>query len=154
MKYLEELIFRLKKRKQTIAVAESCTGGYLSYLFTKVPGSSKVFKLGVVVYSISAKEKLLLIPPSLLKGNEGVSEEVAKFLAINVRKILNTNLGASVVGFAGPQAKKGMRGTVFMAVADKNCARVKEEKINGDRDTVRRKASYSLIKFVLQIIKH
>jgi len=154
MKYLEELIYRLKKRKQTIAVAESCTGGYLSYLLTKVPGSSKVFKLGVVAYSISAKEKLLLIPPSLLEGNEGVSEEVAKFLAINVRKILNTNLGVSVVGFAGPQAKKGMRGTVFMAVADKNCARVKEEKINGDRDTVRRKASYSLIKFVLQIIKH
>ena len=65
---LRKLIAALKKNKLTVSVAESCTGGYVSYLLTKIPGSSNVFKSGAVVYSLSTKNKLFGIPNNLLKG--------------------------------------------------------------------------------------
>lgn len=153
MDKLHTLISFLKREKKTIAVAESVSGGYLSYLLTKIPGSSEVFKFGAVVYSSEAKHKLFKVPLEMLKSTEGVSEEVAKTLAIRVRKFLDTDLGASVVGFAGPKARKKMKGIMFMSIADKYRVITQKRKFKGDRDTVRRKVSYALIEFILKTIK-
>jgi nicotinamide-nucleotide amidase len=146
MTKLEKLIRLLKKKKLTICAAESCTGGYLSYLLTKIPGSSKVFKGSLIVYSLEAKNKFLKIPNSLLKKSQGVSTEVALLLAKSMKKSLNTDISASVVGFAGPTAKKGVKpGTVFLCVTDKKGSDVKKVIIKGSRDTVRKKASMAVI---------
>ncbi|UCD16095.1 MAG: CinA family protein [Candidatus Omnitrophota bacterium] len=149
MNKLESVITILKKRKLSIAAAESCTGGYLSYLLTKTAGSSKVFKGAIVAYTPQIKNKLLKIPLSELKKTEGVSLKVSLLLAKNIKKSLNSDIGASVVGFAGPTTKKGIKvGTVFISIADKKGELVKKLSIKGNRDFVRKKASLALIDLI------
>ena len=150
-KKLKKLIVTLKEKGKTLALAESCSGGYASYLLTKVPGASEVFKGAVVVYSPEVKNKLFKIPSSLLKKTQGVSKEIALKLAIRVRKKLNADIGASIVGFAGPGTKKGIKvGTTFIAYSSKNKKEVKKIIIKGNRDSVRKKASSLLIDFIYQ----
>jgi len=149
MKKLEKLIVALEERKLTIATAESCSGGYACYLLTKIPGSSKIFKGGVVVYSLETKNKFFNIPYPLLKKTQGVSEEIALILAKKVRKKFAADIGSSIVGFAGPKAKRGVEaGTVFVGIADKQGAITKKVIIKGNRDMVRKKASYLLINLI------
>ena len=151
MNKLTKLINSLAKKKLTLAVAESCTGGYASYLLTKTPGSSKVFKGGAITYSLDAKEKLFKISPSLLKKTQGVSKEVAGLLAKGVRKKINANIGAAIVGFAGPRAKKGVTvGTIFIAIYYKNNLMIEEAIIKGSRDSIRRKASSLLVNLLYE----
>ena len=146
MNKLENLITWLKTKKITIAAAESCSGGYLSYLLTKTPGSSKIFKGSVVVYSLETKNKFFKIPLPLLKKSEGVSSKIAALLAKGTRKLFKVDIGLSLVGFAGPEAMKGIKkGTIFFAVADKNGGVVKKAIISGNRDYVRKKASQMVI---------
>ena len=142
MAKLENLITFLKAKKITVAAAESASGGYLSYLLTKIPGSSKVFKGSIVVYSLEAKNKFFKIPFPLLKKTRGVSKEVAILLAKGVRKLFKTDLGLSIVGFAGPGIKQG---TVFFSIADKKDVIVKKLIIKGSRDYVRKTASLAVI---------
>lgn len=151
MSKLEKLITSLAKKRLTLAVAESCSGGYASFLLTKTPGSSKVFKGGVITYSLDTKERLLKIPPSLLKKTQGVSKEVAASLAKGVKKKFNSSIGASIVGFAGPRAKKGVKaGTIFIAIDYKGKLMIEESLIKGNRDIVRRKASLLLINLLYE----
>jgi nicotinamide-nucleotide amidase len=149
MKNVEKLIKILRERNLSISCAESVSGGYLAYLLTKIPGSSQVFKGGLILYSLEAKHKIFKIPLALLKKTQGVSKEVAILLAKKVRALLKTDIGVSIVGFAGPQTKKGIKvGGVFMAVADKNGTVVKKITIKGKRDRVRKVASLALIDFL------
>jgi PncC family amidohydrolase len=151
MSKLEKLISSLEKKRLTLALAESCTGGYASYLLTKIPGSSKVFKGSLVVYSLDAKTKLLNISPSLLKKTDGVSKEIAASLAQKVRKKLNANIGASIVGFAGPTAKGKVKiGTIFIGIDYKGSLMIEEVIIKGARDLVRRKAGALLINLLYE----
>lgn len=146
---LNSLIKLLKRKKFSLAVAESVSGGYLAYLLTKTPGASSVFKGALIPYSLEAKNKFFKISPSLLKKTQGVSGEIALHLAKGVRKLFNADIGASLVGFAGPKAKKGVRvGTVFMGVADKKDIEVNKIVFKGTRDEVRKKASNLLIKLI------
>ena len=154
MQKLKKVIHTLQKRKLTIAAAESCTGGYLSYLLTKIPGSSKVFKGSIIAYSLESKNKFFKISSSLLKRTQGVSEEISLILAKKVKKIFRTSIGISVVGFAGPKTKKGIKvGTIFMSIADKKGTETKKLIIKGNRDTIRKKASQYLIKLIHERIK-
>ena len=154
MSKLEDLIGLLKTKKLTIVATESCSGGYLSYLLTKIPGSSKIFKGSIVVYSLEAKNNFFKIPLPLLKKTKGVSEKIAVLLAKSARKSFKVDIGLSLVGFAGPDAMKGTKkGTVFFAVADKNGVAVKKLIIKGSRDYVRRTASLSVIDFLYTHIK-
>ncbi|MFA5272210.1 MAG: CinA family protein [Candidatus Omnitrophota bacterium] len=146
MNKLKNLIGLLKTKKISLAAAESCSGGYLSYLLTKIPGSSMVFKGSVVTYSLEAKNKFFKIPFPLLKKTEGVSEDVAVLLAKGARKSFKASMGLSVVGFAGPGTQPGVnQGTVFFAVADKNGIIAKKAVIKGSRDYVRKKVSFMVI---------
>jgi len=148
------LIKKLKRKKLTIAVAESCSGGYLSYLLTKIPGSSLIFKGSIIAYSSEAKNKFFKVPCSLLKKTQGVSEEIALLLAWKVKKIFKTDFGLSLVGFAGPKAKKGTKvGTVFLGLVDNKEKMVKKMIIRGKRDMVRRKASLKLIELLYERVK-
>ena len=144
----DKLVACLKRKKLTLAVAESCSGGYTSYLLTKTPGSSKIFKGGAIVYSLEAKNEFFKIPSSILKKTQGVSKEIAASLAIKVRAKLKADIGSSIVGFAGPSAPKGKKGSVFIAISDKDATILIETIIKGKRETVRKKSSQLLIELL------
>jgi len=93
---------QLMKSGKHIATAESCTGGYIGHLLTNIPGSSAYYKGGVVTYSNEAKAKLLGVQQSTLDTFGAVSEQTALEMAQGVRLLLNTDLGISVTGIAGP----------------------------------------------------
>jgi nicotinamide-nucleotide amidase len=117
---MAEVIGRLLVEKgKTLAVAESCTGGYISHLVTSVPGSSNYFKGGVTAYSNAVKQNLLGVNESSLKEFGAVSEQVAKEMALGVKKILQTDFAVATTGIAGPDGGTPEKpvGTVWIAVA-------------------------------------
>lgn len=161
MMKLKKLITALKNKKLTLALAESCSGGYASYLLTKTPGASTVFKGSVITYSLETKNKFFKVPSQLLKKTQGVSKEVASKLALGTRKKFNADIGASLVGFASPEhnqraghkAKKEEKvGTIFIALNSKGKEKVKKLMLKGSRDIIRKKASAQLIELIYKSI--
>lgn len=99
---IEKIIVKFTKSKTTIAVAESCTGGYISNMITNIPGASIVFERGIICYSNLSKISLLNINPDYLIQYGAVSEIVAKHLANNIRILSDVTIGIGVTGIAGP----------------------------------------------------
>lgn len=150
----EKVITLLKTAGRTLSLAESVTGGYVSYLLTKTPGSSSVFKFGAVVYSLGSKNKLLSLPVKLLEPVQGVSAVIAGEMAKKIRVYANTYLGASVVGFAGPRAFREKTGTVFFGFSSPGKLKVEKQIFAGSRDRIRKQAANYLIKLILNNIKN
>ena len=113
----EQLLHRFVARGETLAVAESCTGGEIAARLTKVPGASGFFKGGLVAYHTQSKVDLLKVDPQLIEKHQVVSEEVATAMALGVQAQYNTSYAVATTGNAGP--KKGEAdapvGTVCMA---------------------------------------
>ena len=109
----------LKAKGQTIATAESCTGGKLASLLNKHAGSSAFYYGSIISYDNSVKEHLLGVPAELIKTHGVVSEEVVRVMAESVRKRLNTNYGIATSGIAGPSGGSIDKpvGTVWIAWA-------------------------------------
>ncbi len=119
---IEAVVVRLlTKRKQTLALAESCTGGAIANRVTNVPGASKIFLGGIVAYSNGVKEKFLGVRPETLKKHGAVSEAVAREMAAGARKKFGADFAIAVTGIAGPSGgtKDKPVGTVFIALAGK-----------------------------------
>jgi nicotinamide-nucleotide amidase len=93
---------RLRRRKLTVAAAESCTGGLLAAVLTAHGGSSDYFKGGAVVYSNEAKTILADVAPDLIHGHGAVSSVVAGALARGAREQLGAKIGLGITGIAGP----------------------------------------------------
>lgn len=119
---LESLVSSLlRERKQTLALAESCTGGYISSLFTALPGASEIFKGAIVPYTNMSKHDLLQVDESLFTTVGSVSKEVVEQLAQNVIKKFDSDFAISISGIAGPTGGTPEKpvGTVWVAVASK-----------------------------------
>jgi nicotinamide-nucleotide amidase len=117
---LEEAVVRLlTERKQTLAVAESCTGGYLAHRITNVPGASAVLLAGFVTYSNEAKAAMLGVDPRLISERGAVGEPVARAMAEGARKSAQANFALATTGIAGPSGGTEEKpvGTVFIALA-------------------------------------
>lgn len=110
----------LKNRNETVSVAESCTGGYLSHLFTSIAGSSAYFMGGVVSYSNEAKMEVLKVKQETLTKFGAVSEQTIIEMAEGVRKLLGTTYGIATSGIAGPDGGTAEKpvGTVWIAVSN------------------------------------
>jgi len=103
----------------TLALAESCTGGFIANQITNVPGASKIFLGGIVAYSNGVKIKFLDVRPKTLKKHGAVSEIVAREMAGGARKKFGADFAIAVTGIAGPGGgtKEKPVGTVFIALA-------------------------------------
>ena len=110
---------QLRARNQTLAVAESCTGGGVGSALTAIPGSSDVFLGGVIAYANRIKQDLLQVPSELLEQEGAVSAAVAQAMAEGARRQLGTDWGVAVTGVAGPGGGSDSKpvGLVHFAVA-------------------------------------
>ena len=113
------LIDRLRQRGETLAVAESCTGGGLGAALAAVPGASDVFLGGVIAYANAIKRELLAVPADLLDRHGAVSDPVARAMAAGVQRCTGATWTIAVTGIAGPAGGSAEKpvGTVFIAVA-------------------------------------
>lgn len=109
----------LKVQGQTVAVAESCTGGGLGAMLTAAPGSSAYFYGGVITYANGAKVKQLGVSPEVLAQQGAVSEPVAKQMALGVKALAGTDWGISITGIAGPDGGTEQKpvGLVYIGLA-------------------------------------
>jgi len=125
---LKKLTAKLKKNKIKVAVAESCTGGLISYNLTKIPGASKFFMVGIVSYSNISKLDLLKVRQKTLTKYGAVSAEICKEMCNNLFKISKTNIAISVTGIAGPDGgtKKKPIGLVYVGICSKNKLEIKK----------------------------
>jgi nicotinamide-nucleotide amidase len=132
----------LKQKKMTLAVAESCTGGFLAKRITDVPGSSEVFIGGVVSYSNESKNRLLGVPPQRLDSCGAVSREVSKSMAAGVLQTLGANLALAITGVAGPEEDERHNpvGLVHVALASNENVWSCAFHLGSDRSRIRTRA--------------
>lgn len=148
---LEEVVgmFLVMKRK-TVAVAESCTGGFLSERLTRTPGSSNFFAGGAVCYSNELKTKLAGVPPSLIETHGAVSKPTAQALAEGIRNRAAASLGVGITGIAGPGGGTPEKpvGLVYIALADERGTEVREFRFPGSRERIRQWASQAALEMI------
>ena len=129
----------LKERGDTVATAESLTGGMVGAALTDVPGVSAVYRGGVVVYATDLKAKLAGVPEDLLAAVGPVHPDTAAALATGVRERLNATYGLATTGVAGPDPQAGIAaGTVYVAAAGPGTVQVRKLQLTGDRASIRR----------------
>ena len=133
-----EIVKKLKRKKATLAVAESITGGLLAGALTDVAGSSAVFLGGVVSYSDAAKKSLLQVRARTLTKHTAVSEEVAVIMARSVRELFGADYAISTTGVAGPGKAYGQRaGTAWLAIITPHHEETVALALSGNRAEIR-----------------
>ncbi len=131
---LARLVGLLKDRGETLATAESLTGGLVGGALTDVPGVSAVYRGGVVVYATDLKAKLAGVPEDLLAAVGPVHPDTAAALAAGVRERLEATYGLATTGVAGPDPQAGIEaGTVYVAAAGPGSVQVRKLQLTGDR---------------------
>ena len=137
---------------KTIATAESCTGGGIGAALTAVPGSSAIYKGGVISYTNEVKNQVLGVSQDLLDRYGAVSPWVAGEMASGVRKLLKADIAVSVTGLAGPGGddRGNPVGTVFIGYEDAAKASVHHFCFTGDRETVREQAVRAALNLILE----
>ena len=140
---------------KTLATAESCTGGMIGAALTAVPGSSAVYKGGIISYWSEVKESVLGVDGEILRRFGAVSAPVAEDMAKGARKALEADVAVSVTGLAGPGGDEfgNPVGTVFVGYADAEKAIVQEYHFIGNREEVRLQAAVAALELILKNCK-
>ena len=114
----KNIVSLLLRKKQKIAIAESCTGGMLSSAMTSVSGSSKVFTIGLVTYSNQSKISILKVPEKIIKKFGAVSVQCCLAMVNNLSKISKSKVCISITGIAGPKggSKQKPVGLVYIGI--------------------------------------
>jgi nicotinamide-nucleotide amidase len=134
-----EILRLLTTNGQTVATAESLTGGLVAAALTDVPGSSQAFRGGVVAYATELKAEVLGVDSWMLERHGPVYAPVAAAMAEGVRTRLGATIGVATTGVAGPEPADGFPpGTVHIAVSLADDTVVRTMALNGNRDEVRR----------------
>lgn len=139
-------------RGKTLVTAESCTGGGIGAALTAIPGSSAVYKGGVISYTNWVKETVLGVDREVLVQYGAVSAQVAQAMAEGARKCLQADVAISVTGLAGPGGDDfgNPVGTVYIGYCDSDKSYAKKYLFAGDRETVRQKATAAALELILQ----
>jgi nicotinamide-nucleotide amidase len=149
----------LRKKKIKISVAESCSGGLISYNLTKLPSSSKYFIMGVICYSNESKIKFLKVKKETLLKYGAVSVETCKQMCKNLLKISKSNIAISITGIAGPDGGSIQKptGLVYIGIASEKKIEIKEflyskklSRVNIQQETL--KSTIKLIKDHITIL--
>ncbi|HLI37095.1 MAG TPA: nicotinamide-nucleotide amidohydrolase family protein [Streptosporangiaceae bacterium] len=134
-----QVIASLRASGQTVATAESLTGGLVAAALTSVPGASAVVRGGIVAYTSDLKAALLGVPASMLGEHGAVHPGVAEAMAAGVRERLGAAYGVATTGVAGPDPADGQPvGTVYIAVSGRGGTVVRGATFGGDRGRIRR----------------
>lgn len=133
-----DIVAVLKRRGETLACAESLTGGLVAAAVTDVPGASAVLRGGIVSYATDVKASVLGVDRALLSRVGAVDADVARQMARSVCRVVGSDWGVATTGVAGPDAQDGAAvGTVFVAVAGPRGSKVREHHFDGDRPVIR-----------------
>ncbi len=144
------LIKKLQDKNLTLSAAESLTGGLVAASLTEIPGASKVFKGSITAYSDEIKQNVLNANKETISKFTSISEQVALEMAINVRKIMNSDIGISTTGVAGPEKSAGFApGLVFVAISIGDHNMCQKLELKGDRSKIRNQTVQELLQLTL-----
>ncbi len=154
MEQAEKVVAKLLGAGQTLATAESCTGGLIGHLITGTPGASGCFPGGIIAYSNEIKVRMLGVLEETLQRVGAVSEDVALEMAEGVRSRFGATWGIGVTGIAGPGGGTEEKpvGLVFIAVAGPDGAEVRRNTFSGDRDQVKEQTAGTALDMLQQRI--
>jgi len=146
---------RLRLARQTVATAESCTGGMLGERITSVPGSSDVFLGGVIAYHNDVKVKALGVRAEDIERHGAVSEQVALQMASGIRDRMGADVGVSVTGIAGPGGGTPEKpvGLVWVSV-HRTDAEARRFHVGGDRAEIRQRAAQAALEMVRRALSN
>ena len=138
---VKDIVVKFTKNNLKLAIAESCTGGYISNAITNISGASKVFERGIICYSNNSKIDLLNIDPDRIDQFGAVSEIIAKQLAYNIRVLSNVDIGIGITGIAGPTGGTAEKpvGLVFIGFSTEKDTIVEKHQFKAERITFKEK---------------
>jgi nicotinamide-nucleotide amidase len=154
---LEEIVVSgLRRRRLTLAVAESCSGGLLGDRLTSVPGASEVFRGGVIAYDNALKATLLGVPAEVLEAHGAVSGETAAEMACGARRATGADIGLALTGIAGPGGATPRKpvGLVFAHLSAEGVETGLYRTFGGDRQTVKLRAVYLALQLAWEHLKN
>ena len=146
---------KLIKKRLTISVAESCTGGLLAHNLTKLANSSKYFQMGLTTYSNQAKIRILKVNKNIINKYGAVSNECCKAMVQNLSKISKSKINVSITGIAGPggASKNKPVGLVYIGIQKGRASLVKENKFKSkNRNSIQKSTVKEVIKILFNLI--
>ena len=155
-KNLVPVIDLLKKKKLSLSIAESCTGGMLSQAVTSINGASQVFKFGMVVYSNQSKIKYLKVPAKVIQKYGAVSKQCCYAMVCNLSKITKTQLSISVTGIAGPKGGSKLKpiGLVYIGIKKANKIEIHECLFKDkNRESIRKRSVKKSLELIKKLLK-
>lgn len=154
--HLPDIIGKLLvNSKRTLAVAESCTGGFLGKILTDIPGSSEYFLGGVIAYSNDIKTRILNVPAEILERHGAVSEETAKYMAGGIKNMTGASIGISITGIAGPGGGTDEKpvGLTYIGLATQESIFARKFTFGPVRERVRTRAAYYALDMIRRYLK-
>jgi nicotinamide-nucleotide amidase len=143
----------LARRGESVATAESLTGGLVAAALTTVPGASVVVRGALVAYATDLKAALLGVPPGLLERCGAVHPDVAAAMAAGVRDLLGASVGVGTTGVAGPDPADGQPvGTVYVAIRTASAASGQALRLAGDRDAIRNATVWHVLQMLVRML--
>lgn len=144
-----EVLRLLTESDQSLAVAESLTGGMVAAELTAVPGASLSFRGSVTAYATEIKHRVLGVDAGLLAAEGAVNAQVAAEMAAGVRRVMGASWGIATTGVAGPQPQDGQPvGTVFVAVDGPGSRKTLRLRLNGSRAEIRRESARTVLELL------
>ncbi len=142
------------RKKWSLAVAESCTGGLITHSLTNIPGSSRYLRGGLIAYANDLKQRILHVDPRTIGRHGAVSQETAIEMAIGVRRLTRSHAGLAVTGIAGPGGGTPTKpvGTVFIACSAGRHVYFKKFHFTGSRRAVKDKTRRAALAFLLECL--
>ncbi|MCX6127204.1 MAG: CinA family protein [Proteobacteria bacterium] len=152
---LSDILTTLGKLGATCATAESCTGGLIAAALTELPGSSAIFRGGIVAYQVDLKESQLDVSSDFIAKHGAVHPKVAESMATGVRKLYNATYAVATTGFAGPSGGTADSpvGTVIFGLAGPHGVRAIKLFFTGNRRTIRLAATDKALHLLAEMIK-
>lgn len=145
---------RLRDRDETVAAAESLTGGLVCATLVDAAGASEVVRGAVVAYAADVKSQMLGVDDRLIASHGTVDADVARQMAEGVRLRLGATWGVATTGNAGPESSEGKPvGTVFIAVAGPGASSTRELALSGDRNEIRRATTSATLSLLLATLE-